>query len=167
MSETWATYPSNPYYEVSDQGRVRSVDRVTTRSDGSTRRLRGKIISPSGAVNQYRRVILSADQGEKYTALVHRMVAEAFLGPCPAGQMVLHWDDDRTNNRLLNLRYGNRAENRADSRRNGRKYMEDRTHCKRGHEFTPENTIWHGDGRRWRRCRTCTAAKRRTVTGVR
>lgn len=28
------------------------------------------------------------------------------------------------------------------------------THCKRGHEFTPENTYWQpGDGRR--RCVTC------------
>lgn len=28
------------------------------------------------------------------------------------------------------------------------------THCKRGHEFTPENTYVYGDG--WRMCRTCT-----------
>lgn len=27
------------------------------------------------------------------------------------------------------------------------------THCKRGHEFTAENTIWRRNGRRM--CRTC------------
>ena len=27
------------------------------------------------------------------------------------------------------------------------------THCKRGHEFTPENTIIRADGKRF--CRTC------------
>lgn len=32
------------------------------------------------------------------------------------------------------------------------KSARDKTHCKHGHEFTPENIIWeHG----WRRCRTC------------
>jgi hypothetical protein len=28
-----------------------------------------------------------------------------------------------------------------------------KTHCNRGHEFTPENTIWTTDG--WRKCRKC------------
>lgn len=30
----------------------------------------------------------------------------------------------------------------------------DLTHCKRGHEFTPENTMWRKGGT-WRACRTC------------
>lgn len=37
-----------------------------------------------------------------------------------------------------------------------------KTHCPRGHEFTPENTAWSqlSDGRR-RRCRTCKRAQSR------
>ena len=32
-----------------------------------------------------------------------------------------------------------------------------RTHCRHGHEYTPENTYWSNrpDGARWRQCRTC------------
>lgn len=36
------------------------------------------------------------------------------------------------------------------------------THCKRGHEFSPDNTIVNGvgvNGGIWRKCRTCTTAK--------
>lgn len=37
------------------------------------------------------------------------------------------------------------------------------THCQRGHEFTPENTIWESKGRgyRGRRCRTCKRERER------
>jgi|SRR6476659_1013429 len=35
------------------------------------------------------------------------------------------------------------------------KYRESITHCKRGHEFTPENTRLRGPNRTWRQCRTC------------
>lgn len=35
-----------------------------------------------------------------------------------------------------------------------------KTHCKRGHEFTPENTY---QGRRGRECHTCRAAKNRRI----
>ncbi|WP_396653538.1 HNH endonuclease signature motif containing protein [Microbacterium sp. WCS2018Hpa-9] len=36
-----------------------------------------------------------------------------------------------------------------------------RTHCKRGHEFTPENTIIHPLGRNCRKCQAITARARR------
>src|SRR5712691_13527104 len=38
----------------------------------------------------------------------------------------------------------------------------DRTHCKRGHEFTPENTYMYGTGRHCRVCTRLTAAARKT-----
>lgn len=42
-----------------------------------------------------------------------------------------------------------------------RSHMADRTHCKHGHEFTPENTVLdiNGEGRQYRRCVECTRAK--------
>ena len=43
--------------------------------------------------------------------LVHRLVAEAFLGPRPEKNDVDHIDGDRTNNMLLNLRYLTRSGN--------------------------------------------------------
>jgi hypothetical protein len=44
---------------------------------------------------------------------VHRLVAIAFIGEPPNGALVLHGDDDPTNNRIDNLRYGTPAENSA------------------------------------------------------
>ena len=51
---------------------------------------------------------------------VHRLVLEAFAGPCPDGLECLHDDGDTSNNRATNLRWGNRVENTADKIRHGR-----------------------------------------------
>jgi hypothetical protein len=50
---------------------------------------------------------------------VHVAVALAWHGPPPAeDSMVLHWNDDPTNNAPENLRWGSATENWADRRRN-------------------------------------------------
>jgi len=51
---------------------------------------------------------------------VHRLVLEAFVGPCPDGMQGLHWDDDVSNNCISNLRWGTPRENKVDASRNGR-----------------------------------------------
>ena len=51
--------------------------------------------------------------------MVHQLVAEAFLGPCPQGMEVCHNDGDRANNKLENLRYDTRKANHADKRVHG------------------------------------------------
>ncbi len=58
--------------------------------------------------------------GEKAKiASLHRLMLETFIDPCPAGMECCHWDGDRTNNSLLNLRWDTRKSNRADSIRHG------------------------------------------------
>ena len=51
---------------------------------------------------------------------VHRLVLEAFVGPCPPGLECLHRDHDTANNRLRNLRWGTRTENIEDKVKAGR-----------------------------------------------
>lgn len=51
--------------------------------------------------------------------LVHRLVASAYLGPCPDGQEVRHLDGVCTHNHHSNLEYGTRLENVEDSIRLG------------------------------------------------
>jgi hypothetical protein len=58
---------------------------------------------------------LSIDGKKRY---LHTLVAEAFIGPRPHGQLVLHGDDDPLNPDARNLRFGSHAENAADARRN-------------------------------------------------
>jgi len=60
-----------------------------------------------------------ADRDKVVCRYVHRLVMEAFVGPCPEGQEVLHDDNDTANNRRTNLRYGTRVENTADKFRHG------------------------------------------------
>lgn len=93
------------------------------------------------------------------TTSVHRLVALAFIGPCPEGMEVLHINGEPDDNRLENLRYGTRAENVADTIRHGRHPWAGRSACPNGHDYTPENTaiVPGNKSRPKRRCRTCRA----------
>ncbi|WPZ05482.1 HNH endonuclease signature motif containing protein [Pelagerythrobacter marinus] len=58
--------------------------------------------------------------GEKRRYLVHRLVCEAFHGPCPPDKRhCAHWDGDPTNNNSENLRWATVKENAEDTRRHG------------------------------------------------
>lgn len=46
---------------------------------------------------------------------IHRLVLEAFVGPCPPGMECLHGDRDTSNNFLWNLRWGTKQANSADT----------------------------------------------------
>ena len=64
-----------------------------------------------GRAKNYARVMLA---NPKRHAYVHHLMAEAFLGDRPEGLMILHRDDNGFNNRIDNLRYGDREENEMD-----------------------------------------------------
>lgn len=51
--------------------------------------------------------------------LAHRLVLEAFVGPCPEGMEACHNDGNRTNNVVTNLRWDTRKNNHADKKRHG------------------------------------------------
>jgi hypothetical protein len=61
--------------------------------------------------------------GGRRSRAVHRMVLEAFVGPCPPGMMCRHLDGDPTNNRVENLEWGTRLRNSADMVKHGRAGM--------------------------------------------
>lgn len=69
-------------------------------------------------VNGYPTVALRRN-GRTTNTAVHRLVAEAFIGPCPAGQEVCHNDGTRTNCDAGNLRYDTRKNNLADREQHG------------------------------------------------
>ena len=50
---------------------------------------------------------------------VHRLVLEAFVGPCPDGCETRHLDGNPSNNSLWNLLYGTASENWNDRRQHG------------------------------------------------
>lgn len=122
--EEWRDIPRCEGYQVSNLGRVRSVDRlVVPRKSSSTRtrRLKGRVLALTlDAVSGYLRVSFFPVGAERLvTRRVARLVAEAFLGPCPAGMEVAHNNGVKTDNRLENLRYATPKENHADKRLHG------------------------------------------------
>lgn len=58
------------------------------------------------------------DNGKQH--FIHRLVLEAFVGPCPPGLQGCHKDDDPLNNHLGNLRWDTQKANAEDSVRNGK-----------------------------------------------
>lgn len=154
MTERWLPVVGfEGYYEVSDQGRVRSLDRVVFRLGGEMK-LRGRVLSPSTGTGGHLSVALSLS-GQVTSRKVHRLVAEAFINNLGEFPCVLHWDDNPANNRVENLRWGDFSDNMADRVRNGLHHNANKTHCKRGHEFNPENTVHRKDRPRSRTCREC------------
>jgi hypothetical protein len=153
MTERWlpvAGYEDS--YEVSDQGRVRSLTR-SVRCGSSVGQILGRELKPfPSGKRQYPTVKLSRD-GSKTAYLIHRLMLEAFVGPCPKGLECCHDNDVATDNRLENLRWGTRSSNMLDVVKNGNHNQANKTKCDYGHEFTPENTIARFDGRRG--CRAC------------
>jgi hypothetical protein len=106
-------------YEVSDFGRVRSLDRLATYTTPKgtvvIRRHKGVLLKPGIASNGYPLVVL----GKGNSRLVHALVLTAFVGPPAPGFEVCHADGTRTNNCLTNLRWGTRTDNMRDAVRHG------------------------------------------------
>lgn len=142
-------------YEVSDHGRVRSLDREYTRSDGVRTRRSGRVLKPVPNSNGRHQVYLCVPGGKQRPQLVHRLVLEAFVGQCPEGMEACHKDDDHVNNNLSNLRWDTRQGNYDDRVRNGIKNFVHKSHCKNGHEYTPGNTYVPPGKPNQRMCREC------------
>lgn len=107
MTERWkAVLGSEGAYEVSDFGRVRSLDRVidsfAPSARGYPKRVRGKMLKPQLHSGGYLQAGLGLDVG---TRLIHVLVLEAFVGPAPAGAEGSHVDGCKANCCLTNLQW--------------------------------------------------------------
>lgn len=126
MTERWLPVSGHEgEYEVSDHGRVRSVDRVISYNwqDYRSKKWRivsqprkGRLLNPLPQQSGH----LGVNIGAKKRARVHVLVLEAFVSPRPNGKVSRHIDGDPTNNHATNLCWGTVAENVADTDRHGR-----------------------------------------------
>lgn len=91
------------HYEVSDAGNVRRIV-------GGTSAKPGHVLKPGTMTVGYLFVVLCM-HGVPKAHSIHRLVAAAFIGPCPDGYQVNHKDGARQNNKLANLEYVTRSQN--------------------------------------------------------
>lgn len=144
-------------YEVSNQGRVRSLAReVHTRNQYGpcVKRLKSVVLSPALNSGGYPTVVLQhAD--DRTTVGVHKLVCAAFCGGATSEKwQAAHRDGVKTHNVPANLYWATPSENALDKVRHGGNHNANKTECIRGHEFTPDNTyLIKNDGGRM--CRTC------------
>ena len=112
MIEIWkAVKGYEGFYEVSNFGNVRSLDRVIKSKHNGTTLRKGRILIPFYEEKKgYYQISLTKDRkAKKYR--VHRLVAVAFLENPFNYTDVNHKDEDKTNNNVDNLEWCTRKYN--------------------------------------------------------
>lgn len=110
MKEIWKDIPSyEGLYQVSNLGRFKALARIRISSKGE-RSYKEKLLSPKINFDKYYYVSLTKE-GKKKSYRAHRLVALAFLGPCPISYVIDHIDGNSLNNNASNLRYVTQLEN--------------------------------------------------------
>jgi len=116
LTETWLPCVGNDLYEVSDLGRVRSIDRYIMRK-GLTP-VKGKILVPKLNKKGYPSVVFHIN-GKALERNPHRLVAEAFI-PNPENKpQVNHINGIKTDCRAVNLEWTTNSENQLHAYRLG------------------------------------------------
>lgn len=130
MGESWRSVKGfEGYYEVSDLGRVRSIDRIVyDKVRKCDRLLKGRVLVIRDNGNGYKTVMFCKEH-KIYNKYVHILVAEAFIPNLDNLPYVNHKDENKGNNIKDNLEwctgsynnlYGTRTQRWYDTRiRNG------------------------------------------------
>ncbi len=112
-------------YEVSDQGRVKSLGRTITmtavrdhghgpKSVTTTKSYPGKILSPGYRRDHLFVVLYENCSGTRTPVSVHELVLSAFIGPRPDGLVGCHNNGNPKDNSVCNLRWDTQKSNIAD-----------------------------------------------------
>lgn len=97
-------------YEASENGQIRSIKRVITRSNGRPHLIRERILRPAKDKSGYLRVGLMISNKLK-TYKVHRIIADCFCKKVDGFNEVNHIDGNKANNCKENLEWSNRSLN--------------------------------------------------------
>lgn len=105
------------WYQISDSGVVRSLDRTVYYKDGRIRVFVGKELKPKYSKG-YPFVILQKNKKSE-TFTIHKLVADAFMLRPAYAQCVNHLDGNKTNNHVENLEWCTMKHNNIHARQTG------------------------------------------------
>ena len=108
--EIWKDIPNYEGYQVSNLGRVKSLERFRKGKNDCLVSIKERILKPGITRNGYY-IIGLTKQSILKTYLVHRLVFEAFNGPIPEGYEINHINEKKFDNRLENLNLMTHREN--------------------------------------------------------
>lgn len=115
MEEVWKDIEGfEGLYQVSNMGRVKSLDRYVTFIDGRIRHYDEKILKGRLKDNGYIQVSLYKDSKHIEQHYIHRLVAQAFIHFVPQDNVMYEIDHRNTNkqdNRVCNLCWVTRSQN--------------------------------------------------------
>jgi hypothetical protein len=115
MRERWLPVAGYDGYEVSDRGRVRSWRPLRNFAKPPTE---PRLLKRARDKDGYWKVVLYRNKVSK-DFRVATLVAEAWHGARPLGNVVRHLDGSKDNDTVENLAWGTPAQNSADSRVHG------------------------------------------------
>lgn len=133
--EEWKVVEGFEWYEVSNKGTVRSIDRMVPylrKGETLYRFCKGKQLSPGESAMGYFTVALCNPEiksGKSFT--VHSLVARHFLD-YREGLVVNHIDGNKQNNVVENLEYVTSQENNLHAHRIGLKSGRNKMRCAAG-----------------------------------
>lgn len=161
-AEVWRPVPNTSRrYSVSSQGRLRREEyQRPSKYWWATSRVEPVRLLTLGVDRDgYRRAVVHFNDGRR-PVYVHRLVLEAFVGPCPDGMEACHNNGVQDDNRVENLRWDTHLSNIIDRDTHAVHYQKAKTHCPRGHALVPPNLVkkrWERDG--YRTCLACDRGK--------
>ncbi|MFV0241462.1 MAG: NUMOD4 motif-containing HNH endonuclease [Lacrimispora sphenoides] len=113
--EIWKDVPGyEGFYQASNFGRLRSLDRVSANG----KKLTGKLLEKNQERSGYIVDILCKNKQKKTTRL-HRIIALTFLENLENKPEVNHLNGDKTDNRVSNLEWATHRENTDHAWKNG------------------------------------------------
>ena len=119
MKEVWKDIQSyEGLYQISNLGRVKSLEKYVTERNGKVRIKKESILSEVEHTHGYKTVCL-CNGIDKKRHYIHRIVLAAFAENSDAKETVNHKDGNKANNRIDNLEWATYAENNCHARKIG------------------------------------------------